>query len=350
MGTLIIYELEKIWRRKLVWAGMGILLFFSVLLSLTQGPFYVTARDGRDLHGEEARLYREERTKLYAGLLDEEKKNAILETEKYQGEMQQEYNVPLPLYSSMEWIFGEGGSFEGMTVDEAYTSRGIDVEIADIRNWSTLFNLASSLHWLLGIVVAVAVSGVFSEEYTRRTDALILTSKYGKSRCAWAKAAAAALFALGSYILLLLSYTLPFLLQNGLAGMEGGIQLDCYNGLERVPYTLNCGQAAGLLAAGGLMGTIMTAALTLLVSVWSKSAFVAVVVSCSLYLLPLIFSNGLSQTLIALSAAGAGTVIALCEDSVLGLPFYAWIAAATLAWAAAAWFLTKRSFALHQVR
>lgn len=350
MGELIKYEFEKICSRRLVWIGLGLLLFFSLITSMFQGGAYVTTRDGETLRGKAAERYIDERTQLYAGLLNDEKREAILENESYEGETEDGYNSAIPLYQAMDWNFGEDGDFEGMTVDEAYTKRGITVEVANTRSWQILFNLTSTVNMFLGVVIAIAVSGVFSEEYTRKTDALILSSKYGKNRCVWAKIIASFLFAGMSYALAILSQAIPFLLKFGLKGINGGVQLDIYNGLCRVPYTLNCGQAAMLLILGGALGMIMATAMTLLISVWSKSSFAAVVIACSLYLAPILLSNILPLALVSLTAVGAGTVPVLTLDSWLHVPFYVWLCALALLWAVASWLGVRRVFARHEVR
>ena len=113
---------------------------------------------------------------------------------------------------------------------------------------------------------------------------------------------------------------------------------------------MSCGQAAMLLILGGALGMIMATAMTLLISVWSKSSFAAVVISCSLYLAPILLSNILPLALVSSTAVGAGTVPVLTLDSWLHVPFYVWLCALALLWAAASWLGVRRVFARHEVR
>lgn len=65
-------------------------------------------------------------------------------------------------------------------------------EYAD--GWSELIGAIYTLSFVSGLAIAVCLANVFSEEHFRKTDQLILCSKYGKKLCYFAKLAAGVTF------------------------------------------------------------------------------------------------------------------------------------------------------------
>lgn len=356
MGQLVKYEWGKIWSRKIVWIGLTILMFLNWVNIWAQSRVEsVVTHDGRELYGEDCETYITEHTKRYAGLLNDEKMERILEEEAPAEIFEDSYYDGLPLYLSMNENFKrDDGPFYGMTVDEAFTKRGITVEVGEVQRWMDTINYFQTTMLFLGLVIVMGVSGVFSEEYSRKTDALLLTSRHGKRLCVRAKLLASFLFTFTCYGGILLTVILPFLINGGLKGWDAGVQLDSLAGLYLVPYTLNCGQAALLLMFGGLLGLLMLTAETLFISVLSRTSFVSVIAGEGLYLLPVALSTVLETKIIGLTPLGAmlSAVLTLPKFRFAGfeLLFYAKIALVTVIVILISWAASWKIFAGHQVK
>lgn len=356
MWQMVKYELEKICSRKIVWIGLLCILGFNLIELSTslKYQYEVITSDGRVLEGKEGKAYAKERVSHYAGPLTEEKKEEILRTERAANIEEDSFWNSLWLYLSMEDKFeSKYSDFYGQTVDEVYTDRGIQVEVGNAGRWMGLFYSYFQMVMFLGCVIVIGVSGVFSEEYSRKTDAILLTSKYGKTKCARAKILASFLFSAGCYGALLLLNAVLFLLDDGISGWNAGVQLDWMNGLHKVDYTLNCGSAAILLAVCGFLAMLMLAGVVLLVSVYCKTPFISIIVSTVLYFLPLFLSSVVPMRMICLTPLGALTIQPFLEPKFsignLELLFHVKILIVTVILAAAAWIGAKRVFARHQV-
>lgn len=356
MWQMIKYELEKICGRKIVWISLlGLLVFNFVGTLVGQNSQYkIVTPDGKILQGEAGKEYTREKMEYYKGPLTEEKKEEILRTERAADLYDYSYLNSLCLYNSMNQNFEYFYSpLYGKTVEEAFTDRGIQVEIGNAQRWTQVFSFFPQIAMVLGFVIIIGVSGVFSEEYIRKMDALLLTTKHGKRKCIQAKVLASFLFAAISYGLFLLTTMLPFLWEDGLTGWNAGVQLDVMNGLCDVGYTMNCADAAVLLSVSGFLAMLLLTALTLLISVWSKTPFISIIVAAVLYFMPMFLTSMLPEEIICLTPLGASTSMALRMPKFhlggLELFFQAKVLLLTIAATVAAWVGSRRIFAGHQV-
>lgn len=88
-----------------------------------------------------------------------------------------------------------------------------------------LFNKETSIGFLVLFAVAVCLSGIFTEEHTRRTDQLLLCSKKGRTSLYWAKLAAGGSFAVALTVAnIVFAGTLAFIIY-GTDGNSAAIQL-----------------------------------------------------------------------------------------------------------------------------
>ncbi|MDO4274391.1 MAG: ABC transporter permease subunit [Eubacteriales bacterium] len=352
MKEIIKYEFQKIWSRKIVWTGLLLLLLVNLAIAVLNGSYHVVTSDGRELFGSEAEEYVKERTGKYTGLLNDDKAARIIKEEKPSESVEYGEYYGLPLYNYVQYIFGseeEGGL--GKTVDD-YTRKGITLEVGHSQRWISLFSYLPMMILGIGTVAAIGVSGVFSEEYTRRMDALLLTSKNGKRKCIYAKIIASFLFALVCYGAMLLVNIVPFLLKDGIYGWDAAVQLS-YE-MCRLPYTFNCGQTALCMIAGGLLGTVMITSVTLIVSVLCKSSFAAIIISFTLYVLPMLMQQLLPMNVVCMTPLGASTLEVLQQPFVslggLKVLFYLKIIVAAAVLVVIMWFVTRRVFSRHQVQ
>lgn len=129
--------------------------------------------------------------------------------------------------------------------------------------------------------VAICLSGVFSEEHTRRTDQLILSSAKGKTTAYWAKILAGITVSVSAAALL--SGTAMFLCLSifGAEGFEAPVQI--YSATYSYPLTM--GEAS--LAAYGmiLLASILAGVFVMFLSELFRSGVAALAISSGLIIL-----------------------------------------------------------------
>lgn len=127
---------------------------------------------------------------------------------------------------------------------------------------------------LLILTVIACLAPVFANEYSDRTDQLILTARYGKNRALAAKLLAGVSFAVLLSLILLLAESIPALVFYGFDGWNAPLQL--VNIMTTYPLTI----LEGVLVLCGLavISAVLTAGMTLFLSARLKSAFAVMMV------------------------------------------------------------------------
>lgn len=140
--------------------------------------------------------------------------------------------------------------------------------------WSALLQNISTFILMLALVIGFFVSGIFSEEFQTKADSIFFSSKWGRNKAVLAKISAGVLITTILYIVFILLYTLIVLLALGADGANCPIQLD----LWRSAYNITFFQAYLLIVAGGYVGTLFAAVISMLVSAAARSTATAVIV------------------------------------------------------------------------
>jgi len=130
---------------------------------------------------------------------------------------------------------------------------------------------------LMGILLAtcICLARMFAGEYQTGADALILSSRHGRSRLIAAKLMASLLLSTGFFLFAVSIHTLIFVLVYGNNGWQSPFQL-----LSLLsPYPLTILQAYLLSALLGYLTCLMMTAVTLLLSARMKSSFPVIIAS-----------------------------------------------------------------------
>lgn len=135
--------------------------------------------------------------------------------------------------------------------------------------------------WML---LAICLSGIFSDEHTRKTDQIILSSPLGKKKLYWAKIVTGVSFAAISTILL---FTFLFVIAICLYGMEG------FQAAFQFIYTDNsdnitCGQAVMIAYGNMIIAAVITSVFVMVLSELLRSNIAAVAISTGLLILNMI--------------------------------------------------------------
>ncbi|MBC9785805.1 hypothetical protein H1S01_15070 [Heliobacterium chlorum] len=137
---------------------------------------------------------------------------------------------------------------------------------------------------VLGAIIIICLSPVFSQEYSLHTDAIILTTKYGKSTLIKAKIISAFLFATLVYICFAAINLGLYAAFFGMDGANSSIQL--YAWYYQSPYNLTYGELYLTLLGLGYLGLMFMTAITLFISSRGKNPFISVVLSGLLLYVP----------------------------------------------------------------
>jgi len=260
LGVLYRYELKKILKRKIVYATLAICFIATAIILIGEliGSYYIgnekvdtkyhmflTDRSYQKiLNGKEINQSLLEETVEAYGMIPmtAEKYSSTEEYQKYARPYSAIFNfvrdtTHMTLSEMLQWtpslddLYAQRQSMlENQWISENL-SEGEKIfwqqKEADIKtpfvyqiteSYCMLFKAVTTIGLFVLMAVSICLSGLFAEEHTKRTDQLILCSKYGKGMAYWAKIFAGISFAIG--ISLVLSI-FAVVLSVGIYGMDG---------------------------------------------------------------------------------------------------------------------------------
>jgi len=124
---------------------------------------------------------------------------------------------------------------------------------------------------------------MFSVEYSRKTDAIILSSKHGKSKLIYAKLKAGLIFSVSVWILI---EFINILIVAGIYGVTGAEAYWQNFFMDYAPFKFNQLQITVVTIATSLLGIIYLACIILFVSVCSKNQFASLLIGGVILLCP----------------------------------------------------------------
>lgn len=158
--------------------------------------------------------------------------------------------------------------------------------------------MSSSFSILVALVVSaiivICLSPVFSEEYSQKTDAIILTTKYGKNKVILAKLISSLIFILSIYLLF---GTLNFTLHAAIYGLDGSnANIQLHGWYYQSPYNFTFLELNFFSMGLSLIGLLFIAIITLFISSKVKSPFITVILSAAVLYIPKIDVSEISYT------------------------------------------------------
>lgn len=295
-------EFYKIASKKLVWIGLFCLLgFVTYRLGMVVDEYTMT--NGQEtLHGKEAIAKDQELAAQYAGPLTEEKVQTIYEkygffylnrdTGEQRGnycsrfitarmtnsrQLEEPALEEIQFYQGSDWENNAAYLLEdGLRFDYVY---GWD-DLAETYGIMVIF--------CLSVLFIIGLSSVFSEEYSLKTADILLTTRRGKGGGIWMKAAAAFGFSLCVFLAFTVYVWAIYLKVFGTQGLDASsVMIGWGNQWGYCPDTVG-----GFLLYQfwlGLAGMVLLTAVVLAASAFCKNAFLAVVLSLALYLIPVVW-------------------------------------------------------------
>lgn len=330
MFRMIRFELQKIFDKAIVIGSLAALLLISFVL--LQAYCFNNSRtmsylpDETTLSGREAILYNQSVAEKYTGDFTDETVARIVSdfAEEYPKEFyalthDEGIHASLPSVYSYLSIFIPPQNYDDILREATEQGSSISplteyglISIADYMplaneplqygyndSWELFFmsfcgpTLTIAISAL--IVIIIAVSTIFSSEYSMKTDALILTTKHGKNKQITAKLLASLIFATlvvgGVFIL----FGIAFGLQYGLAGWSADIQTNFGLSCMALEIRLNNLQLIllGLLIVW--LAALFTASMTAMLSAMTKTPFSSLIVAITVFAVPSVIRRMIVQ-------------------------------------------------------
>ena len=197
-----------------------------------------------------------------------------------------------------EWLAGEAkdqfSEEEKAFLTRQYESLETPFYYDYAMGWSRLFEYAPTVVMITMLVLGYLVAGIFSSEFSWKSDAIFYTSLYGRDRAVRAKIGAGFCLVTGIYSAIFLLYSGIVLAYLGTDGMDLAVQ--AVSGSWKCFYPITVWQKYLLIAGGGYVGCLFISFLSMLVSAKTRSAVVAVMVPFVLIFLPSFLSSISSHT------------------------------------------------------
>lgn len=333
LATLYQFEMGKILRRKMVWITVGISLFLIMgsLALDSLGNYYV---DGvkMDTNFHMNQIFKADQLRLDGRLIDQQlleemadgygkiPEDAINGGRHYIGT--EEYQTYARPYSA---IFNFARSAGGMNISEAMVWEADEQDLYQRRErqieegwessfltekekdfwrkqekkleWPIIFRFKEGYWFLLdstytvGILLLLAVSiclaKVFSEEHSRKTDQLILSSKYGREPVYLAKLLAGISFTAGTLLLIFGLSVLEVYFLYGLEGFGASFQLI----MPEFSYPLTVGSSVLITFGMIILAAVLTGIFVMLLSEMFRSSMGTLALTVGLIIFSMFVSS-----------------------------------------------------------
>lgn len=158
-----------------------------------------------------------------------------------------------------------------------------------MTGWSQLLEYSATIVMLTMLVLSYLVAGIFSSEFSLKSDAIFYTSLHGRNKAVMAKIKAGFIIVTFVYFAAFILYTAITLLYLGADGWNLAIQVDW--GHWKSFYNITMWQAYLIIAISGYIGCLFISFLAMLVSAKTKSAVFAVMIPVILLFIPSFTGN-----------------------------------------------------------
>lgn len=358
MTKMIKYEFRKIFGRHISLIALAAVILLSLILTVsTWQNLYAFDGKSREGTGQTAFEIDKSVAETYRGVLTDEKLRQMMSDFAPKTDLHglnARYLYQNSIQSALFYrFFDSNGSWNGLSVSDVYG--GEEITIGYIDGWlKTSRNMVRSF-LVLSFAVLLAAAPVYAGEYGGM-DNILLTGRYGRTKCVLAKGIAVFLYAFLATMLLAALNLLPAAAIYGTDGLECSVLFSSSDfGDYYIPFNITCGTLLKyqvLLAFTGILGAVGTA---LILSAAAKSALTAFAGAAAVYFLPLLLpvseTSPLFRYLALLPLYHVQFTALMSIERLTGSIPYAVLAVPVALVIAAIGFMTSRAiFAKHQVR
>lgn len=151
-----------------------------------------------------------------------------------------------------------------------------------------------SILLMVSFIVCICISPVFANEYQTGADAIVLASRYGKSKVITAKILSSIVFTTCLYVVSMLLFTGLMLCFHGAAGWNAPFQFASFTS----PYPLTMLQVYGYGLGIGYVVILSIMAITLLFSALMNTSFAVVIIGALWVFVPMFIPSSKTSSLI----------------------------------------------------
>ena len=292
----------------------------------------------------------------YEGILTDEKVQKIMTefkpTYDLQG-MNAKYLYLNALQSATFSRFSDmDGNWNGLSVSDVFGDG--EIKIGYINGWLNTSQNMVKVFIVLSLIIILLIAPVFSGEYSG-VDNIILTSRYGKTKCAAAKVTASLLASI--FITFFVSaFNLIFAFAvYGKEGLDCSILFAPLGFVEGyIPFNITCGTLLKYQILLAFSSAISVTGITLLLSAICKSQMIAFVLSAAVHLmpgmLPISETNALYRVIVLMPFYHSQfSSIMSVEQMQNGTLYAIWAGPTALIFLGIGAVISRRIFAKHQV-
>lgn len=176
---------------------------------------------------------------------------------------------------------------EMKSIEEAYPNHE-SIILGYCDGWDKMLSsMGNVLAILLCLLVVITLSPVFSEEYSCHTDSVIYAARYGKTKLVTAKIIASLETVIGMYIVFMLLNAALYMGTYGAQGWNVNIQSSLHYASSA--YDLTFLQMFLISVALNILGLIAMTIITLFISAKLNAPVTALIASCVVCFLPVLF-------------------------------------------------------------
>lgn len=357
MKKLIQFELRKILWRPLSLSAIAVILLLSSLFSFSSlQSMYAFDGSSREGSGQTAVAIDKTLAEKYGGILTDDKILQMLSAFQPSYDlhgMNAKYLYQNALQSAVFARFADkDGNWNGLRVSDVFGNA--EIKAGYVRGWLSTSQNMIRIFLILSFVIIVLTAPVFSGEYNG-VDSMILTSRYGQTKCAVAKGIASLLS-----VVLVTALTAAFHLVFAFTayGTDG---LDCsilFAPLEfsegYIPFNITCGTAIQYQLLLAFTGAISVTGITLLLSALCKNPLITLVASTAIHfaptILPISETNPFYRLVVLLPVYHAQYISVMSVEQMQNKTLYAiWALPVAVTLAAVGFLISRRRFAKHQI-
>lgn len=299
MISIVSLEIQKILKRKFILILLAIYSAILLFMAYAGHPDRYTpilTSEGKVLEGTEAVQYEKKLAEKYDTLSDADVQEILAENARILAEYTDEnqmigddyYRYVNGFYGAVASVFtDENGNYNHLPADQVYPGQDGLMQGGFTNGMDMLLSFLASFLLLAPLLLIVMISPVFAEEYTSGMDSLILSSRFGKTRCARAKILASFLCSAGIFAVTSLYLTLLTIGYFGTDGLFVDAHLCATGMIGNAPFDLPYWKAVLILAVMGFAGLLMITGFALAASALGTSSFVSVLVTLAFFALPM---------------------------------------------------------------
>lgn len=357
MKKLILFELRIVFSKRLALIALIGIILFSALLSFStfQNKYAFDPNIGEGT-GKTAVEIDKEIAAKYEGILTDEKVQQMMSDFAptsdlhglsaiyvYQNAMQ---SAAFSRFSDKE------GNWNRLSVSDVFGNE--EIKIGYVDGWLSTSKNMVRFFIALALAVIIMLAPIFSGEY-EGVDNIILTSKYGKTKCATAKVAAGILTSILTTALVAAFNLLLALIFYGTEGLDCSILFAPSDYVEGfIPFNITCGTLLKYQILLAFTCTLSVTGITLFLSAISKNQIVALVAAIAIFLFPVLLpiteANPLFRLVGLLPIYHALAISLLSVEQMSNGMLYAiWAIPAALLFLGVGAGISRRVFAKHQV-